>query len=95
LPKSTRREFLTAGALFVGGAVGLELLAGRYSEIHGVDNFIYSLHVTLEEGLEMLGVWVFIRALVRYIHATHPAVGHTFAAVEPPAIDAPTKTESL
>jgi len=67
LPAKTRFTFIVAGTLFIGGALGLELVGGRYAELHGQENMTYSMIVTVEESLEMAGVIVFIYALVKYI----------------------------
>ena len=74
LPSQTRIQFLLAGFLFLGGAIGLELLGGRYDELYGRLNFTYSMLTAVEEGLEMTGLIVFIRALLRYC-------AHTFREV--------------
>lgn len=67
LPAQTRFRFVVAAALYVGGAIGVELVGGRYAELHGRENFAYSMIVTLEEGLEMAGVIVFIYAVLKYL----------------------------
>ncbi len=56
-----------AATLYVGGAIGFELIGGRYSELHGAQNLTYSMIATTEESLEMAGVIFFIRALLVYI----------------------------
>lgn len=67
LPATTRLFFITAAALYVGGAIGFELIGGRYVELHGTQNLTYSIIATIEESLEMAGVIVFIWALLAYI----------------------------
>lgn len=68
LPSQTRRLFLLAGGLYIGGVLGVEMLAAYYSSsIGGEDNIIYAIIVTMEEGLEMLGIAVFIYSLLHYI----------------------------
>jgi hypothetical protein len=74
LPADTRREFIIAGLLFVGGAIGVEMAGGNYAEEHGYRNLSYASLATLEESLEMFGIAVFVRALLRYIERTHGAV---------------------
>ena len=78
LPRSTGLRFLLAGALFVGGALGFELIEGAYAEVHGVRNVTYMLLATVEETLEMAGVIVFILAVLKYIEAHYPAVTVNF-----------------
>lgn len=67
LPAKTRNLFILAGALFVGGALGLEILAGHQESITTDTNLIYKLITTVEELWEKLGVMVFIYALLSYM----------------------------
>lgn len=67
LPPKTRFFFLLAATLYLGAAIGFELIEGWHVERHGKDNPIYIVLTTLEESLEMAGVIVFIRALLGYI----------------------------
>lgn len=67
LPTRTRFAFTLAAVLFVGGALGFEMFEGRHDELYGERNLAYMALVTVEEGLEMAGVIVFIDALLRYI----------------------------
>ncbi len=71
LPPRISRAFVLGGTLYVSGIIGLELICGRYAEIHGVFNLTYSLLATLEESLEMSGVIVFVRALLIYLAETY------------------------
>lgn len=83
LPKRTRALFLAAGALYVGDALGLELVAGLVAD-RMADGYwsswqrVVLTHV--EELAEMVGVVIFIHALLDYwptagIAETAPA-GH-------------------
>lgn len=67
LPPRTRNRFLLAGAIYVGGAVGMELPLGAWKENHGSDNLEYALIDAVEESLEMLGVNLFLLGLVDYL----------------------------
>ena len=76
LPRNTRRLFLVAGILFVGGALGLEMLSARVVSIYGIEDWekvgglpkiLVGIQTSIEELLEMLGIVVFIHALVAYI----------------------------
>jgi hypothetical protein len=70
LPPKTRRLFIIAGTVFVSGALGMEMIDGYYASLYGVKNYIYVVLITVEEFLEMLGIAVFIYALLSYI-STH------------------------
>lgn len=73
LPNKTMKLFLTAGGLYVGGAIGMEMVSGRYAEVHGLYNFPYGLLITIEESMEMIGLIIFVFALLSYISSQFPA----------------------
>lgn len=74
LPGKTRLNFLLAAIIYLGGAIGFELVGGRYAELHGTHNLAYNMISTVEESLEMAGVIIFIRALLQYIAGKHKEV---------------------
>ena len=74
LPSSTRWSFIIAGSLYLGGAIGVEMLGGRQAEIHGFENLTYQLFAHLEESLEMAGIILFIHALLRYLAEQYPEI---------------------
>jgi len=63
----TRRLFILAASLFVGGAIGMEMIAGIVVERHGVASIGHLVVQTIEETCEMVGVVVFIYALLSYV----------------------------
>lgn len=68
LERTTRLAFLTAAILYVGGAIGLELLGGYVATSQGQTySVLYASITTVEEGLEMAGTIVFIWALLMHI----------------------------
>lgn len=69
----TRWRFIIAGSLFLSGTLGVEMLGGKYASVHGTENPGYVMWVTVEETLEMVGVALFIRALLLYIEASFGA----------------------
>ena len=60
------RFFLLAGFVYCSGALGMEMIDGRYVSLHGRD-FNYSLMVIVEESLEMAGEILFLRSLLAYL----------------------------
>jgi cellulose synthase/poly-beta-1,6-N-acetylglucosamine synthase-like glycosyltransferase len=66
LPAATGLRFLLAATIYIGGAIGVELIGSRHAELHGYENWTYSMIATLEESLEMAGLIVFISALLDY-----------------------------
>lgn len=67
LPVETARLIVVAGALFVGGALGVEMLGGWLTENQGTDTVTYVLVTTVEETLEMVGAALFLYALLRHL----------------------------
>ena len=67
LPTLTRGLFLLAGIVYVGGAIGMELVGANYRYLYGRHNWTYAVIVGIEECLEMIGVVIFIHALTSYI----------------------------
>jgi hypothetical protein len=55
-----------AATIYIGGAIGVELIGSSHAELHGYENWMYSMIATLEESLEMAGLIVFIWALLNY-----------------------------
>lgn len=72
LPATTRRLFLLAGFLYVGGALGMELIEAS-SNSRGIQTgFVPLLSVAVEETLEMLGTVVFLYGLLDYLQRALP-----------------------
>jgi hypothetical protein len=82
LPPKTRLWFFIAGFMFVGGSIGLELIEGVIAEKSGMETFSYYTLVTIEETLEMLGVIVFIWALLEYLADNYKELKLKFGASE-------------
>jgi hypothetical protein len=68
--RSPRRQFLIAGAIYVGGALGMELPLGWWTERAGSDNLVYALIDGVEETMELSGTTLFLLALVEYLGAS-------------------------
>lgn len=79
LEKKTRFLFFTAAFLYVGGAIGMELIGGRHYGIHGAENLTYRMMQNIEESLEMAGLIVFIWGLLRYISVQYRIVRVIFS----------------
>ena len=67
LPGKTRRLFLLAGLVYLAGALGMELVGAYQTDFYGQENMAYVLIVSIEEFFEMMGIVVFIYALLSYI----------------------------
>ena len=78
LPAATALSFWMAATLYIGGAIGVELIGSSHTELHGFENWTYSMIATLEESLEMGGLIVFIWALLKYCADNYKEVQFRF-----------------
>lgn len=67
LPAKTRLLFVAAATLYLGGVIVVELIGNYYAAVSGTDGWAYIASATIEEGLEMAGIIVFIFALLKYM----------------------------
>lgn len=67
LPRATRRLFLLAGAVYIGGALGMELLEAASNSRQVTTGFIPTWGIVVEEAMEMFGTILFIHALLSYM----------------------------
>ncbi|MBW3628012.1 MAG: hypothetical protein KY464_01830 [Gemmatimonadetes bacterium] len=67
LPRKTRVLFAIAGCLYVGGALGLEMIGAIIDEASGTAGLSYRVVATVEETLELTGMVTFIYALLHYL----------------------------
>lgn len=63
LSRMIRNLFMSAGFIYVLGAICIESLSGLASDLYGYSSKIYAAIVTIEELFEMLGIILFIYAL--------------------------------
>ncbi len=70
LPRKTCLRFMIAGTIYVGGALGVELALGHWTDNAGRHNLMYNLLDLGEESMELLGVTLFLLALLEYIGLT-------------------------
>jgi len=59
--------FLLAGGIFISGSIVIESLGGQEHDLYGKGTLWYAVLYTCEEFLEMLGIVIFIYALLKYI----------------------------
>lgn len=84
LPRKTLRLFVLAGVTYVGGALITEMITARYADLHGSQNLAYQMMTVAEEFLEMIGVVIFIYALLSYIASQVRSVSINFEEHEAP-----------
>jgi hypothetical protein len=67
LPARWRRRVLLAAGLYVGGALGIEMVGAAYFGAAKQIDLLYALVSTLEETLEIAGLLVFVHVLFGYV----------------------------
>lgn len=83
LPRRFQFRFGFAALLYVGGAIGLEMLAAGHASEHGDEGGLYTVFVAIEETLEMLAFLLVGHSLIHYLErecpgfqlSLHPAAG--------------------
>lgn len=69
LPRRTAVRFAIGGAVYLGGAIGVELATEPYLENDELNTLAYNLWTAVEEGMEMGGVLIFLGALFGHMRA--------------------------
>lgn len=67
LPRPTRRRFVIAGSIYVGGALLLDMACAYLHEQSGTNTVVYGIVDLVEEALETLGITLFLLALLDYV----------------------------
>ena len=73
LPRRRCIEFVVAGGVFLSGALGLEMVEGVIATQGGEGTLLMVLARWLEEVLEMVGVLLFVRALLSFSASDRPS----------------------
>lgn len=75
LPIQTGLLFIAAGLIFIVGAIGIEMLGGYHDELHGQQTITYAILVLFEELFEMIGITIFVYALLSYVYSEYKDLG--------------------
>ncbi|HEV7329675.1 MAG TPA: hypothetical protein VGN63_01445 [Flavisolibacter sp.] len=67
LSRENKTRFTIAGLVFLAGAVGIEIFGEWYANLNGMPPVFRGFSAVAEEGCEMLGIVLFIRALLIHI----------------------------
>ena len=79
LPRRTKVLFCIAALVFLTGAVGFELIGGHHAQLYGRRSLSYTILTSIEETLEMVGLVIFIHALIDYLSGHVGAISFRFA----------------
>jgi hypothetical protein len=84
IPRETAIKMLIAGIIYVAGVIGMGMGSGAlYDALDFQKNFLFSLLTAVEEGLEILGVTLFIFALLDHLAKNFAGMVFSFGQVEP------------
>ncbi len=67
LPPDTRWRVILAGAVYVSGALGMEMIQARIVDHAGSGTLSVAMLAVVEEGLELTGAAFFLTVLLRHI----------------------------
>lgn len=76
LPPAFRLRLCVSGAIYMGGAVGMEMVGGYYYEYIAAGdraNFGYSMLTVIEETMEMSGIVLYISTMLREVRRSGTA----------------------
>lgn len=68
---------IVSAALYLGGAVGMEMIGGSVAEVEGIESLRYRMLANVEEGLELGGTLLFIYVLLS-LQERRRSAGHAF-----------------
>lgn len=67
LPARSRVMFMISGLLYVGGALGMEVVGGKVLTIYGETSLPYQIAFCVEEIMEILGATLFAASLLGHL----------------------------
>jgi hypothetical protein len=77
LPDPDRGWFVASAAIYVGGALAVELVEGVVAIRTGDETWWFQLVATVQEVSEMIGISLFIWALLKFIERREPVLRAT------------------
>jgi hypothetical protein len=83
LPGLLRRRFVIAGAVFLSGAIAIEMLSANWSATVGTV-VGYKLIAGAEEAFEMAGIIIFIWAALHHLADRYGSIALEFRAEDSP-----------
>ena len=73
-----RKALFIAAAIFLSGAVVLEMVGSSFYDPSGQNNLVYQILSIFEETLEMAGIIAFIRVLIIYVSEVYTGFNFQF-----------------
>ena len=75
MERRTLWRFALAAVIFLGGAVGMELLGAKEASLHSANTLRYCVYYTIEESMEMFGVIYLIHLLLDLLKESVASIG--------------------
>ncbi len=73
LSPELRKRTMAAAAIYLGGAIGVELLGGVYATLYSPSGPVYLTLAAIEETMELVGAAFYFLTLYRFAHGLPPA----------------------
>lgn len=67
LPRGLRIRTVISAGVFLGGAMGVEIISSAFVMQQGTENFGFYVLVAIEEGMEMFGILILIDAMLLHL----------------------------
>jgi hypothetical protein len=83
---SSRHDFLLAAIIYLSGSIGFEMIGGYIVQLAGSASIIYHTSVLCEESLEMAGIILFVRGLLKYLHRNYQFIIMQFSVIDNPQV---------
>ena len=71
LPVKTKKQLFLSALVFLSAAIGLDIIGANEAYLNGTDSILYSILYTAEEIMEMVGLIIFITALIDLLSIRH------------------------
>ncbi|KZL22033.1 hypothetical protein PsAD2_00058 [Pseudovibrio axinellae] len=78
LPRKFTVLFMISGSIYLGGALGFEMLSAGYAGSEGFESLGYKIFYIVEETFELIGLTTFLSALLAYLGEIHGYAVLTF-----------------
>jgi hypothetical protein len=82
LPRKTKILFALATGLYIGGAIGFELIGAGLVSQSGFHNLIYFIIAIIEESMEIVGLLFLIYALLDYLSSSYDSKHYSLVISE-------------
>ena len=82
LPRKTKTLFAIATGLYIGGAIGFELIGAGLVSQYGFHNLIYFITAIIEESMEIVGLLFLIYALLDYMSSSYDSKHYSLVISE-------------